>query len=107
MKAAPTVSVIIPSRNEIFLSKTIQDILAKAQGEIEVIAVLEGYWPQEEKREFWSTPAIIDDPRVIYLHHGQPKGLRRSMNEGVAIAKGRFVMKVDAHCMFGEGFDVI
>ena len=99
-------TVIIPSRNEMFLSKTIEDILKKARGEIEVIAVLDGYWPSETKREKWSTPAIIQDDRVTYIHFGEPRGLRVAINAGVAIAKGDYVMKVDGHCLFDEGFDV-
>ena len=47
------VSVIIPSRNERFLTKTVIDLLAKAQGDIEIIAVLEGYWPD---------PPLPEDP---------------------------------------------
>ena len=39
------VSVVIPSRGEQFLAPTVKDVLAKAAGNIEVIAVLDGYWP--------------------------------------------------------------
>ena len=53
--ANPLVSIIIPSRNEPFLQHTIDDILAKAAGEIEVIVVLDGYWPTFELKQ---------DPRV-------------------------------------------
>ncbi len=107
---APTisskVSVIIPSRNEIFLNKTIGGLLASAKGDIEIIAVLDGYWPSETKRSSWSTPVTIEDPRVIYLHLGKVVGMRKAINAGVAISRGEFVMKCDAHCLFDEGFDV-
>lgn len=101
------VSIVIPSRNEIFLSKTILDLLENSTGNIEIIAVLEGYWPAEQKREFWSTPAIIDDRRVTYLHFSEPRGMRGAINAGVALAKGEFILKCDAHCMFGRGYDEI
>jgi glycosyltransferase involved in cell wall biosynthesis len=91
-------SIIIPSRNERFLQKTILDILSKAKGEIQVIANLDGYWPPAEE--------IVDDPRVIYLHHGTVRGLRHGINAGVAAASGENIMKIDGHCMFDEGFDV-
>ena len=42
-------SVIIPSRNEVFLQQTIDDVLRNAVGEIEVIAVLDGYWPEPDE----------------------------------------------------------
>ena len=89
------VSVIIPSRNEVFLQKTILDLLTKAKGEIEIIAVLDGYWVEN----------IVDDPRVIYLHLGAPRGMRNAINSGAAIAGGKYLMKCDAHCMFDSGFD--
>ena len=92
-------SVVIPSRNEPYLKKTIEDLLIKATGEIEVIAVLEAYWPPVED--------IIDDHRVKYLHNGQPLGMRGAINRGVAIAKGRYILKIDAHCMFSKGFDEV
>jgi glycosyltransferase involved in cell wall biosynthesis len=89
-------SVVIPSRNELFLNKTVIDILSKAVEDIEVIVVLEGYWSE-----------IIDDKRVHYIHFTNPRGMRQAINAGVAIAKGDFIMKTDAHCMFEKGFDVI
>ena len=105
------VSVVIPARNEIFLEKTIQDILLKARGEIEIIVVLDGYWPTEfevtggqERRVFHNE--IVNDPRVIYIHNGKSMGMRAAINNAVAIATGEFIMKSDAHCMYAEGFDI-
>ncbi len=89
------ISIIIPSRNEQFLQKTIEDVLAKAKGDIEVIAVLDGYWT-----------ALRDDKRVKIIHKGESKGMRAGINSGVAIARGEFIMKLDGHCMVDEGFDV-
>jgi glycosyltransferase involved in cell wall biosynthesis len=89
------VSIIIPSRNEKFLSKTINDILEKAKGEIETIAVLDGYWSD-----------IINEPRVKYLHIGTSKGMRNAINQGVALSSGQYILKCDGHVMFDEGFDV-
>ena len=97
------VSVVIPSRNEQFLHKTITDLLEKATGEIEIIPVLDGYWPSSDE--------LISDPRVHYLHLPQPEnqktgnGLRASVNKGVAMSKGKYIMKLDAHCMVAPGFD--
>ena len=36
------VSVIIPSRNEHFLQKTIDDLLEKAEGDVEIVVVMDG-----------------------------------------------------------------
>jgi glycosyltransferase involved in cell wall biosynthesis len=91
-------SVVIPARNEPYLQNTIDDILHKADGDVEIIAILDGYWP---------SPPIKKDPRVILIHHTEPKGMRPSINEGAQIAKGKYLMKCDAHCCFGKGFNKI
>jgi len=91
----PVVSVIIPSRNEQFLTRTIEELLEKSEGEIEVIAVLDGYWD-----------AVINDPRVNYLHKGKAEGMRNGINDALKIANGSYIMKIDGHCMVDEGYDV-
>ena len=90
-------SIVIPSRNEQFLTKTIKDLLVKSTQEIEVIAVLDGYWPDE----------IVEDDRVHYIHFTQSIGMRGCINAGVAMAQGKYIMKTDGHCMFEKGFDTI
>lgn len=91
------VSIVIPSRNEQFLPRTIEEIFAKARGEFEVIAVLDGYWPE---------PQLENRPNLVIVHRGQPQGMRPCINDGVAVASGKYVMKLDAHCALDEGFDV-
>lgn len=92
-------SIIIPAKNEIYLEKTIRNILENAQGEIEIIAELDGYIPEPQ--------IVISDERVIFIHHKEAIGQRACINHGVSIAKGKYIMKLDAHCAVGPGFDVI
>ena len=89
------VSILIPSRNEIFLTKTIEDVLSNAWGEIEVIVNIDETWPEK----------IIDDHRVIYLHPDSPMGMRAGINSCVSKSTGEYLLKIDAHCMFDYGFD--
>ena len=89
-----SLSVVIPSRVDEYLNKTVEDILAKAKGKIEIIAVLDGYWTQ-----------VLNDKRVRVVHFGQHKGMREAISAGMAIATGEYVMKCDEHIMFDEGFD--
>lgn len=91
------VSIIIPSRNEIYLQKTIDELLSKASGDIEVIVILDGYWPK---------PPLKDDKRLVIVHR-PPQGMRKSINDGVDIARGKYLMKIDAHCMFAPNYDEI
>lgn len=90
-------SIVIPSCNERFLGVTVRDLLAKAAGEIEIFVILDG-GPLD--------PSIPTDPRVRVLRHEHQVGMRQSMNEAAAMATGDFLMKVDAHCIFAEGYDV-
>jgi len=91
-------SIILPSRNEPFLPQTIEAVLSKARGEVEVIAVLDGYWP---------IPSLRDDPRLVILHRGSARGMRPAINAAVSVASGEWLMKLDAHCDVSEGFDEI
>ena len=96
-------SVIVPSRNELFMAQTVNDLFVKAQGEIEVIVILEGYWPNDD-----STGSLpTDNPNLIIIHHTKAQGLRRATNAAARIAKGKYLMKIDAHCMFDQGFDEV
>ena len=90
-------SVIIPARNEIFLARTIQDVLDNSRADTEVIAICDGYWPD---------PPIVDNPRVTLVHHTESIGQRAATNEGARISQSRYIMKLDAHCALSEGFDV-
>jgi glycosyltransferase involved in cell wall biosynthesis len=91
----PELSVIIPNRNSPFTAKTILDILEKTAGKVEVIVNVDENWPDP----------IVDDKRVTYIHPGAPKGMRWGINAAVALAKGKYIMKTDDHCMFASGFD--
>lgn len=90
-------SVIIPSRNEFLLSRTVESIFGAAKGEIEIIAVLDGCW---------DVPKVKDDPRLTLIHHNEPIGQRAAVNEAARLAKGKYILKTDAHSTFDEGFDV-
>ena len=91
------ISVIIPSRNELFLPQTVADVLGQARGEIECIVILDGYWPP------LPLPA---DPRLHIIHRGEPQGMRPGINAAAAVAKGQYLLKLDAHCKLPEGYDV-
>jgi glycosyltransferase involved in cell wall biosynthesis len=93
----PKVSIILPARNERFLQRTIDNIFQQARGEIEVIPVLDAYWPD---------PPLTERPNQKIIHLEQVGGLRGADNAGAAAATGQFLMKADAHCAFAEGFDL-
>lgn len=96
------ISIIIPARDETFeaspgvtvLQRTVQDILEKATGEIEIIVAFDG--PPY-------TPLIMDD-RIKRLEFPQ-QGAKINFMEAVEVASGKYIMKLDAHCMMSKGFD--
>jgi glycosyltransferase involved in cell wall biosynthesis len=90
-------SVIIPARNEVFLARTIDNLLENKKANTEIIAVLDGYWPD---------PPIKDHPDVNILHYSVPIGQRAAVNAGARASAAKYVMKLDAHCAVDDGFDV-
>jgi glycosyltransferase involved in cell wall biosynthesis len=93
---AGRVSVLVPSRNEVYLPQTVSGLLAKAHGDIQVIVIQDGYWHQ---------PPLPDDPRVTILHRGTALGLRPAVNAAVQMATGEYLLKVDAHVLMDDGYD--
>jgi len=91
-------SIIIPNRNEEFLSKTIQCLLENMEANTEIIAVCDGYWPK---------PPIEDHEKVRIIRLPEPVGQRAAQNIGVKLSKAPYIMKLDAHCTVEKGFDKI
>ena len=94
------VSIIIPDRNgQPYLQKTIDDLLIKASGDIEIIVIHDGMWPN---------PPLKPSNKVIVIHQGSVHdnpGMREAINKGVANSSGEYIMKIDEHCMVDFGFD--
>lgn len=84
-------SIIIPSYKDRCLQRTIDDIRKHAVGDIEIIAVLDGYADHVQG--------------ATIVRHGANRGLRQSVTNGVAISHGEYLLKCDAHCAFAPGFD--
>ncbi len=95
------VSIIIPARNERYLTPTVQGLLANAHGDVEILVMLDGGVPEV-------TPLPTDKRvrvfrrRVDATHEA---GMRFCINEGAAAATGKYLLKCDAHCIFQPGYD--
>jgi glycosyltransferase involved in cell wall biosynthesis len=89
-----SVSVIIPAHNEEqWLNRTIDNFLSTAKGKVEVVVVLNGY-DQEV------------DPRAVVLRYPNNMGERAAMNAAAAVATGKYLLRIDAHCDIDDGWDV-
>jgi glycosyltransferase involved in cell wall biosynthesis len=93
-------SAVIPSRSDQYLQKTVDSLLNKAEGDVEVIVVYDGRWAE---------PILRDDPRLIQMHHGEVHnnyGMRDSINAGVRLASGDYILVIDEQCDVDQGYDV-
>jgi glycosyltransferase involved in cell wall biosynthesis len=87
------ISIIIPSAKDPCLQRTIDGLRDNAEGEIEIIVILDGYWD------------TITGADEVYFNKSR-RGMRNSINRGVKCSHGKYIMKTDAHCKFGKGYDV-
>jgi len=90
-------SILIPARNEMFVSNTVDDILKNKRGKTEIIVGLDGAWAE---------PGIIDHPDVKIIYVSESLGQRGMTNKLCRLSKAKYIIKCDAHCAFDEGFDV-
>lgn len=92
------VSILIPSRNEKWLQKTVDNIYENATGEFEVIIGLNG-----------STEYMLkgDYPNLTILYESKDIGLKPMINMLANVATGKYIYKSDAHCAFSKGFDEV
>jgi len=77
-----SLSIIIPARNEKYLQRTVEDILEHIEGDTEIIVGTDG------------------DKSV------PPIGQRALINVLAGQSDAKYIMKVDGHCSFSQGFDV-
>lgn len=91
-------AICIPSRNEEFLGRTIQDVLDHTDPEVtEIIAILDGWIPD---------PPLPVSERVTVIYNPVAMGQRAGTNQAVRITNAKYICKLDAHCAIDDGFDV-
>lgn len=79
-----------------FLKQTIDNILENIEMDTEIIAVLDGAW---------ADPPVPQHPRVNIIYVPEAIGQRAATTLAFKLSKGKYIMKVDAHCAFDKGFD--
>lgn len=102
---AKKVSILIPSRNETYrinsgetvLQRMIKDIYEKCTGNFEVLVAFDG--PPYQKLPKHSNLRTFILP--------EPLGLKHSLNLLASEAMGKYLFKLDAHCMLSEGIDEV
>lgn len=90
-------SFLIPSRNEEFLNKTIQDILEHTSNDTEILIGLDGWKPKYE---------IPQNDRVNIIYLPESIGQRAITNLLCNLSRAKYICKTDAHCSFEKDFDI-
>lgn len=89
-------AILIPSRREMFLQETVDDILKHREADTEIIVTLDGDWPIK---------ALRQNERLNVIYVNKSIGQRAATNIACRLTKAKYVMKIDAHCAFDQGFD--
>ncbi|MFH1547459.1 MAG: glycosyltransferase [bacterium] len=91
-------SIIIPARCEMFLKRTVEDILLNMRGDTEIIVVLDGA-PAD--------PPLEPHPKLTVITHEESIGQRAASNEAARLSNAKYICKMDAHCAVSPGFDSV
>lgn len=89
-------SILIPARNEMFISNTVEDLLKKKRGLTQIIVGLDGV----------QDTTIPKHPDVLVVFASHSLGQRGMTNTLARLSTAKYLAKTDAHCSFDEGFDV-
>ena len=96
MRGDNSLDVLIAARNEMFLSRTIEDVISHIEADTEVIAVIDGGTDD---------PPIKQHPRVNIIRLEKSIGQRAAVNLAARESNAKYIMKLDAHCSVDQGFD--
>lgn len=98
--SAPVVSIIIPCYNQgAFLTDSIGSVLASTMEEYEIIVVDDGSTDGETRRILEE----LDYPRTRVLRT-ENGGLAAARNNGIAAARGRYILPLDADDRIGPDY---
>ena len=99
----PTVSVLIPARNEKFLDRTVCNLLDTLVSNYEILVGIDGLdslhqdLPEAKKHpKYFRVRKLISAERI---------GMRPMINKLAADATGNYLLRADAHCIFDKGMD--
>lgn len=98
-----TVSVVIPCYNQgQYLAESIGSVLASSYDAYEIIVVDDGSSDQETRRVLDG----LDYPKTRLVHR-ENGGLATARNTGIAAAKGRYILPLDADDRIGPTYLVL
>lgn len=88
----PSISVILPVYNtELYIKDAIDSILNQTKFDFELLIFNDGSTDRTD--DFIK---LYDDSRIIYKNYKVNKGIVNILNEGLSIAKGKYIARMDA-----------
>ena len=86
-------SVIIPTVNDPALARTVREVQEKSRTNPEIIVMADA--------------VDVDLPGVRVVRSDERLGVRKTVNKGMALASGEWLVKLDDHCMLSDGWDEV
>ncbi|MEY4278363.1 MAG: hypothetical protein RL377_367 [Bacteroidota bacterium] len=88
----PLISVLLPVYNaEQYLKQSLESILGQTYTNLEIIIINDG--SSDQSKEIINS---YQDARIVYIEQPHNKGLIACLNEGIQIAKGDYIIRMDA-----------
>jgi glycosyltransferase involved in cell wall biosynthesis len=92
VNSRPTISVIMPTYNSaLFLSESIKSILNQTFEDFEFIIIDDG--STDDSKDILNS---FEDPRIFLYTNVTNKGIVDSLNFGISVAKGKYVVRMDS-----------
>jgi len=92
MSQHPRVTVLMACFNErLYLHEAVQSVLSQSFGDFELLIIDDG--STDGSTEWLSA---LREPRLRLVRHATNRGLTHSLTEGLEIARGRYVARMDA-----------
>ena len=91
MITSPKVSVLLPVYNaQNFVKEAIESILHQTFHDFELIIINDG-----SSDDSYNVISKIDDGRIKFINHNINKGLIFTLNEGIDLARGEYIVRMD------------
>jgi len=88
----PAVTVLMPVHNgERYLKEAVESILAQTFADFEFLVIDDG--STDRSRQIVES---FGDPRIVLVANAQNRGTVHVLNQGIALAKGRYIARMDS-----------
>jgi len=89
---SPLVSVLMPAYNcENFIGESIQAVLDQTFNDFEFIIINDGSTDRTKEKIL-----SFQDPRIRFFEKERNSGIVKTLNKGLALAKGKYILRTDA-----------